>query len=129
MRYIWLLIGLMMAPAVYAQNGTKQITLEDVFKKPTFKIKGVPGFNAMNDGRHYTRLDQKGKGQQIKVYNLEKDGDETIIFDNAVSKLNGGEVKIDHYKFSDDEKKLLLYTESENIYRRSVLNRVYIYTT
>lgn len=37
-----------------AQKGTKLITLEDIFSKPSFRQAGVNGIQSMNDGIHYT---------------------------------------------------------------------------
>jgi hypothetical protein len=45
---IWLFIAVVFfQPLAIAQNGNKGITLEDLFKTGTFRMKGVPGFNAM----------------------------------------------------------------------------------
>ncbi len=113
--------------SVNAQNGKKNITLDDLWKNRTFALKDVPGFNAMKDGLHYTQIESEGKHQKIKIYNLETGKEEKTIFDNELQKYNGNTINIDEYSFSNDEQLLLLRTESENIYRRSVLHRVYIY--
>ena len=61
-----LCLGLSLAqPAAHAQTGTKQITLEDLYKKGTFRMKGVPGFNAMKDGKRYTQIENDGKAKVI----------------------------------------------------------------
>jgi len=127
MRYVWLFIALLFATPSFAQNGTKLITLEDLWKDNTFKVKDVPGFNAMVDGTHYTRLDKEDKHQYIRVYNLQTGEQEKTLFDNSKQQLGGTTINVNEYVFSKDEQKLLLLTESENIYRRSVLHRVYIY--
>jgi len=127
MRYVWLFIALLFATPSFAQNGTKLITLEDLWKDNTFKVKDVPGFNAMADGTHYTRLDKEDKHQYIRVYNLQTGKQERTLFDNGKQQMGGTTINVDEYIFSKDEQKMLLLTESENIYRRSVLHRVYIY--
>jgi dipeptidyl-peptidase-4 len=111
--------------ATFAQK--KNISLEDIWKDYTFRIKNVPGFNAINDGEHYTQLDQEGKNQLIRVYNLPDGKQEKTLFDNSVQTFNGKPIVVDDYKFSSDEQKLLLFTEGQHIYRRSVLYRVYIF--
>ncbi len=110
-----------------AQSGTKQITLEDIWKDNTFRMKGVPGFNAMNDGKNYTQIDREGKHQYIRVYSLETGDKVRTIFDNATNKFGGTELSVQSYTFSKDEKKMLLRTEGEHIYRRSELQRVYVF--
>ncbi len=120
-----LLAATIAAPSI-AQQGKKQITLEDLYKKPVFNVKGVPGFNAMKDGKHYTQLDKDGTVQSINVYALETGNKEKTILDANDQKLGDGKSSIESYEFSKDERKMLLLTESQNIYRRSVLNRVYV---
>lgn len=115
---------LMLAHAATAQH--KQITLEDIWKKGTFRVKSVPGFNALKDGKRYTKIEEAEGRQVIKVYNLAEGTEIEIVFDNS-QKIGGKHLVIDNYSFSEDERKMLIFTESENIYRRSVLNRVYVY--
>lgn len=127
MRYFgFIIIALVVASASFAQK--KQITMEDIWTKNTFKIKTVPGFNAMNDGKHYTQLETSGDTQKIRMYDLESGKAGEIIFNNTVTSLPDGKpLKIDDYSFSKDEQKIMLKAESENIYRRSVLYRIFIY--
>src|ERR1043166_2284971 len=124
---IWLLIALFSTQSAFAQTGKKQITMDDLWKNNTFRVKDVPGFNAMKDGRHYTQIDREGKHALIRVYNLETGKQERTLFDNAANKFSSTELTVDGYIFSSDEKKMLLFTESENIYRHSVLQRVYVF--
>ena len=123
---LWLFIALVSTQLVFAQ-GKKQITIDDLWKNYTFRVKDVPGFNAMKDGLHYTQIDKDGKRQYIRVYNLETGKQEKTLFDNDVQKAGSTVLNVDEYVFSKDEQKMLLLTESENIYRRSVLHIVYVY--
>src|SRR4051812_502716 len=112
---LWLFIVLFFSNIAFAQTGDKQITLDDLWKNATFRVKDVPGFNAMKDGRHYTQIDREGSHVYIRVYNLETGAPERTLFDNAVQKYGGKEINIDGYTFSKDEQKMLLLTESQNI--------------
>lgn len=126
MRYLLLLpILVCYLHTVNAQN--KEITLEDVWKKGTFRIKSVPGFNAMKDGKHYTQTDKEGDVERINVYNLETGEKMRTLFDNGtLTADDGNKVRPEEYSFSKDEQKMLVKTEGEHIYRRSVLNKVYV---
>jgi len=117
MRHSWLLL-LFIAPICFGQ-AKKQITLENIYDGKTFRIKSVPGFNAMKDGHHYTQLDDENGHQVIHVYDLATGKLQKTLY--AADSL-----KINDYSFSWDEKKLLLKTESQNIYRRSILYRTYV---
>jgi len=110
-----------------AQNGTKQITMDDLWKNYTFRVKDVPGFNAMKDGKNYTQIDREDKHLYIRSYDLETGKRGQTLFDNGMQKFGGSELNVDGYTFNRDENKMLLLTESENIYRRSVLQRVYVF--
>ncbi|HXS38506.1 MAG TPA: S9 family peptidase [Flavipsychrobacter sp.] len=126
MRYLWILLFLSATYSSTAQT-KKQITLDDLWTNYTFRIKNVPGFNAMKDGKHYTQLDADNGHQYIHVYDLETGSKGKTIFDNAIQTLGGKKINIEDYIFSNDEQKLLLLTDGQHIYRRSVLYRVYVY--
>jgi dipeptidyl-peptidase-4 len=126
MRYTWLVVAMLAVSVSHAQT-KKQITLEDIWKNNTFRIKSVPGFNAMNDGQRYTQLDVEDKNQLIRVYNLEKGDRGDVIFNSGSTMYEGNRLDIQSYSFSKDEKQLMLNTDMENIYRRSVLSRAYVY--
>ena len=97
------------------------ITLEDIWKNYKFYAKSVPGFNFLNDGQHYTRLEDNS----IKKYDLTT-GDEVGELFNA-DKIKNYSFKgdLDGYAFSDDESQIMIKTASESIYRRS--SKAYFY--
>jgi dipeptidyl-peptidase-4 len=119
MRYIWLPLA-MLANVCFAQV-KKDITVEDVWENNTFRIKSVPGFNGMKDGKRYTQIDKDGDKQIINIYDLATGKKTATLFSNPDN------YKIDDYTFSADEQKMLIKTESQNVYRRSVLYKVYVY--
>jgi dipeptidyl-peptidase 4 len=133
MRFIFCLLLLSSYSAV-AQNfspgahmGKKSITLDDIWKNYTFKVKDVPGFNAMKDGLHYTQIDRDNNGSYIRIYSLQSGTQGKTLFNSRTQLFGGNPLEVEDYQFSDDEKKMLLFTEGEHIYRRSVLHRVYVY--
>src|SRR5579872_3732044 len=126
---LWLFIALLSTQVIYAQ-GTKQITMDDLWKNNTFKIKDVPGFRAMKDGKHYTQIDHDSDKMHIRVYNLETGKQEQTLFSGDMIKLGHGkskEVNVENYAFSDDEKKMLLYANGESIYRHSAQYYVFYF--
>jgi len=106
-------------------SAQKPITLEDIWQKGTFAAKGVPGFNFQNDGIHFTRLN----GSVIEQYDLRNGNQSGVIFDAAtVSKADPAwEGKFDGYSFSDDESKILLSANTEQIYRWSTKSDFFIF--
>ena len=126
MRTILSLVFTLFFVQVLFAQGTKQITIDDLYKNNTFNIKSVPGFNAMKDGDHYTQIDVDGGHQSIRMYDLETGKMEKNIYTNVLRGAGGKELNIDEYKFSKDEKKLLLFVEAEHIYRHSASYHVYV---
>ena len=109
--------------AAVAQS-KKEITLEDIWKNNTFRQDVVAGFRSMAEGEHYSEINKDGELVKVKF----EDGTiESTIVNLKKIQYNNQDLKISDYEFNQDETKLLLYTESENIYRRSVLHKVYIY--
>ena len=124
-KSLWLVVAALSATTSFAQK--KMISLDDLYKKPAFNIKGVPGFNAMHDGRHYTQLDEENKHKYIRVYDLATGKVGKTLIDNSAQLFHGEALNIEDYTFSKDEKKMLLMMDNEHIYRRSVLYHVYVY--
>ncbi|GAA4463518.1 S9 family peptidase [Nemorincola caseinilytica] len=127
-KTILLLVALATASLpVTARDGEKKITLEDIYKNGTFRMKGVPGFNAMKNGKHYTQIDREGKRIYIRVYDLATGDKLRTLFDNSIDKFSGKELEIEGYTLSENEEMMLLFAEGEHIYRHSQLRRVFMY--
>jgi dipeptidyl-peptidase-4 len=125
---ILLLVALLGNAVGLFAKGEKLITLEDIFKHGTFNVKNVPGFNVLNNGKHYTKVETIAGGSTvIRVYDLASGNLIKTLFNNAEQTFQGNELQLVDYAFSSDEQKMLLFTEPQNIYRRSVLYVVYVY--
>ncbi|WP_205529357.1 S9 family peptidase [Taibaiella koreensis] len=109
------------APALLWARGDRQITLEDIWQNGTFMVKNVPGFNTLNDGRRYTRLDQEGRRQQINLYDIANGKKTKTLFSG------GNADTIIDYAFSNDEQKILLFASPQPVYRRSTRYKVSVY--
>lgn len=107
------------APAIAQQK--KEITLEDVWLKGTFRAKGIDELNFTKDGEHYTKVNDKG---QIVKVNIAKPTEETVLFDyNTVNP----KIDLEGYSFSASEQQLLIYAQTEQIYRHSFSASYYVY--
>ncbi|MEM1357012.1 MAG: S9 family peptidase [Bacteroidota bacterium] len=122
MRHFFLFVFLFTTTALFAQ--TKAFTLEDIWQNYTFLGERVSGFNFLQDGRSFTRLEQN----QINKYDL-KTGNRTGVLLKAVDlpEEEGFAGRIDSYTFSADEKKLLLSNQSEQLFRRSSQSYFFVY--
>ncbi len=102
---------------------TKEITLDDIYKKGMFYPRSIQGIRSMNDGEHYTTLVQ---GQKIIKYSyLTGEEVETVLNLNDIDP--GILTSISDYDFSPDESKILLETNRVSIYRHSYKADFYVY--
>ena len=101
----------------------KNITLDDLWKNYSFFPKNYNSLNSMNNGEHYVSLENSELGQELNVYKY-KDGEKfRTLFKSDEFDLK----RITNYSFSNDEKKLLLETQTEKIYRYSSKSIYYVY--
>jgi dipeptidyl-peptidase 4 len=103
-----------------AGHAQKQITVEDFTTKNTFPQKTVRGINWMKDGKFYSTLENN----KVVKYNITTGQPvETLVDGSALNP----KIEIQDYSFSADEKKLLLSTDFQSIYRRSYTANYFIY--
>ena len=103
----------------------KKITLEDVQVDHAFKPETISGLRSMNDGMYYTTLED---GNKVVKYSYQDGKKVETIFD--LSKIKEAPIQnFSSYEFSDDETKLLLTTQKEQIYRHSFTAEYYIWNS
>jgi dipeptidyl-peptidase-4 len=102
----------------------KQITLEDIYKKGTFRAETVQGFNSMKDGKYYVETIAQGI---IKKSFETGETVDTIIKSNDVKNEKGINLGLNDIAWSNDEKKVLVFKDREFIYRRSSKAIAYVY--
>lgn len=125
MRKVSLLFGVFVVAFQFsfAQVANQQITLDDLFKKGTFRSKGIWGLTPMNDDEFYTAFNDKG---QVAKFKLSTGEQVDILFDPStfdVADLKG----MSGYHLSADETKMLIETNVNSIYRHSYTAENYIY--
>jgi len=102
----------------------KQLTNTDIWYSPTFSMDYVGGFRSMKDGLHYSALENGRSGSAVVKYSYETGEKVNNVMDN--SSLPEG-ASIDDYNFSADEKKILIASNQESIYRHSSKADYYLY--
>ncbi|PWD98093.1 S9 family peptidase [Marinilabilia rubra] len=104
----------------------KQIELDDITRKGTFRAHSISGLRSMNDGEYYTTLESNGT--KIVKYSYKTGEKVDVLFDIENIKRNPSEVQsIKGYEFSPDESKILVYNNVDKIYRHSFLANYYVY--
>jgi dipeptidyl-peptidase-4 len=104
---------------------TKEITLNDIYASRKFYPKGVYGLNPMNNGEHYSVLEN----DSINVYSYSTGNRvKTIAYEEQmVMEGDTAPISLGQYTFSKDEKLILIPTRTERIYRYSSQSEYYIW--
>ena len=122
MKNIILILALILQ-ALLLNAQKKEVTLKDFTVDHTFAPTKIAGLRSMQDGAHYTVLEEEGT--KIVKYSYATGKETTIIAE--IPKLKETPIKsILDYQFSEDETKLLVFTNRENIYRRSFVADYYV---
>ena len=96
----------------------------DDFVLSGVRVKGIPSSQPALDGRYYYQFNREGT--KISKLSYKKEKDVTTFFDN--SKIIDNKIESwDGYSMSSDEKSILLWTNSNPIYRYSFTANHYIY--
>jgi dipeptidyl-peptidase-4 len=110
---------------LFSQSQTKDIELADIYRYFRFFPMGTENLNSMNDGEHFT---QEKEGRRIEKYSYKTGEYIEALFDLSLQKELPFRI-FTEYSFSADEKKILLTTNKEKIYRHSFAAEYYIYDT
>jgi dipeptidyl-peptidase-4 len=100
---------------------TKQITLREVAGSGVFAQRSVYGLRSMKDGEHYTTMEEE---KYVVKYEYRTGN----VVDTLLSLENNiyGVDRMAGYEFSDDERKILFFSNIRNIYRHSYSADYYI---
>lgn len=99
---------------------SQAITLEEIYRNYSFFPASIENIRSMNDGLHYTTLEQ---GQKILKWDYATGTRSGVVFDAAGTELQS----INDYEFSSDESMVLLSTSKEKIYRYSYKAEYFIF--
>jgi len=113
-------ISILLSLSLFSQK--KTVSLENIWKTYDFYPKSVSGFESMQDGNFYTRLDDDEKHAEINKYSF-RSGQKVRTLVNSKDL----DIEINNYTFSNDEKRILFSTETEKIYRNSSKSIFYTY--
>ena len=127
-----MLSGLLMVPeAVRAQSSdTTTLTLQAIHASSTFQPASFRGGRWAEEGPVITYIEQAedSEATHLMSYNLETDErtrliDGTNLYAEDVDRL----IAIEGYQYSTDESKVLIYTDSERVWRYKTKGYYYVY--
>ena len=116
------------APAPAQQAARPALTLEDIHVSGTFSGQGFQGGRWADEGPVIWYIESgEGGASHLVSYNLETD-ERTRLLDGA--KLYAGDVgrliHIEGYEYSRDGSRVLLYTDSERVWRQNTKGYYYV---
>jgi len=98
----------------------QELSVEKIWKNYEFFGASIDGFRSMKDGGYFTKTSNK-KGQKTitkhEFSNYEGDGE--VLVTAALLKYKGETLQMDDYFFNENESKVLITTNTINIYRHS----------
>lgn len=100
-----------------------------IWGSSTFSAEYVGGLASMKDGQTYTALEQEKDATMIVQYAY-KTGNKVATLVNSTDLVPAGSrtpIDLEGYSFSGDEKKMMLQTATEPIYRYSFYAHHYVY--
>jgi dipeptidyl-peptidase-4 len=105
----------------------KKITNELIWESPEFSGEFFAGLNSMNDGMHYSLMDQSDAfGTTIEKYSYAT-GQKVETIATSKTIFGNAEKGFDDYAFSADESKIVIVTDFEPIYRYSFYANYFIH--
>lgn len=106
--------------SIFQTHAQKTISLSEIWASATFRPEFVYGIESMNDGLHYSSLsvDEQGSAT-IDQFSYSTGNKVKTLFDFKNKTINGLPLQPNEYEFSPDERKLLIPTDEESIYRHS----------
>lgn len=121
MKRILPAISLFIIGTAISLSAQKQITLDDIWKRNTFKMEYSGGFTSLNDGEHY--MDYAKVDNENALVKCEyKTGKQVGVFFKMSELVPEGQTKavvMDDIIMSPNETMALISTETEHIYRYS----------
>ncbi|MFV1979902.1 MAG: DPP IV N-terminal domain-containing protein, partial [Rhodothermia bacterium] len=106
-----------------------ELTLEDIFLNDTFAGQSFAGGQWADSGPVVTYVVPSGPDQtSIVSYDLESD-EVTVLVDGALLYADDVDrvITIDSYRFTSDGRKVLLYSDSERVWRRNTKGYYYVF--
>jgi dipeptidyl-peptidase 4 len=128
-RFVIVILALLLfAPFDLAAQSVDRLTLEDIHRQGTFQPAQFQGGRWADEGPVIHFVEREGDATHLVSYNLETDSrtrliDGSRLFAPDVSRL----VEIHDFAYSSAEDRVLIYTDSERLWRYPTQGYYYVY--
>ena len=106
----------------FAQNNNKALTLEDIYENRMYGSKGFGPVRWMKDNKGYSTLENNAevKGNDIVVYDVSSGTKKVLVSAKQLIPAGAGKpLAIVDYSWSDDNSKLLVFTNTRKVWRQN----------
>jgi dipeptidyl-peptidase 4 len=116
----------LLAPAAPAA-AQRQLTVERIFSGE-FRLQGLPEAHWMRDGQRYSFVDYTDAGSNLVTEDA-RTGTRTVLVDGSrlIPSGQSKPIEIEGYEWSADERKLLIFTNSQPVWRQNTKGQFYVY--
>ena len=125
MKFLKLVALLLVISTANAQS-SQDISLEDIWKNYKFYARSINGIRSMSNGLNFTTQERGKEGINLVKNSYKETGAKITLIDATDLIFDGNKIALEEYEFSSDEKKILIGTEVESIYRYSSKSLNYI---
>jgi dipeptidyl-peptidase-4 len=118
-------LALLAAASAAAAQG--QLTVERIFSSE-FQLQSLPESQWMANGQRYSYVVQAGDHTDLVAEDAQT-GTKTVLVDGArlVPAGQSKPIEIEDYTWTPDEKKLLIFTNSQPVWRQNTKGQFYVY--
>jgi dipeptidyl-peptidase 4 len=120
LRKLFILIGIVFSLVTYGQQKSPCLTLEDIYTSHTYSQKYYGPVRWMKDNKGYSTLETNKElgGTDIVRYDAQS-GQRTVLVSakQLTPSLQSKPLNIDNYNWSDDDSKLLIFTNTKKVWR------------
>lgn len=113
--------------ASFGQTQKKELTLKEIWASKTFFAETVEQPNSMQDGEHFTALEEVNGDIVLLKYNYKSGKVVDTLLKQSQITSDADQITIQDYQFSPDESSIMISTGMEQIYRHSFRSSNYIY--
>ena len=102
-----------------------QLTLERIFASSDFRLESYPSVQWMRDGQRFTYVNDDGDLVVVQAAS----GDARVLLPaDALRPAGAAEpIEIEDYQWSQDEQKLLVYTNTQRVWRSNTKGQYYVW--
>jgi dipeptidyl-peptidase-4 len=106
------------------------ITIDRIFLQREFSAKGLGQTQWFDNGDSYTKLESSEKlesGEDIVKYDVQSGAREIIVSaENLIPAGDSSALYIESYSFTNDQKNLLIFTNTKKVWRRNTRGDYYV---